>query len=153
MESDFQDVAEEYQAIYRAHYSTIRTRVTRGRIKTVYHFLITGNYSRNEAKKLLASLDTEFDVLSHYKVNASFGFILRNVDTDELKLFYPSQNSMVYDTPQRLSSKSDFKKLLNDLDQEDARAYAMANRPSTKWRLAKIACIRFDVYKLSTTSH
>lgn len=153
MESDIERVAEVYKPIYRANYNTIRTRETKGRIKTVYHFLITENYTKNVAKSLLSTLSDDFNVLNRYKINAAFGFILRNIATDELKFFYPSLNCMLYDTPQTVSNQSEFDKLLDDLEREDATAYAMANRPSTKWRVAQIVCLRLDVYKAGPSAH
>ena len=54
------DVEDEYKAIYRNHYKTIYTRVSKGRLRTMYHFLITGDYSRKNT----------------YKINVAFGFIL-----------------------------------------------------------------------------
>ena len=147
MELAIQNVAEEYKPIYRTHYKTIQTRVTKGRLRDVYHFLIVKNYSKTVAKKLLSSTDLKFDASVRYKINASFGFILRNIDSDELSFFYPSQNCLIYDTPKVVANETDFNALLEDLEREDATAYAMANRPSTKWRVAQIVCIRLDVYK------
>ena len=95
----------------------------------------------------MSSTDLKFDASVRYKINASFGFILRNIDSDELSFFYPSQNCLIYDTPKVVANETDFNALLEDLEREDATAYAMANRPSTKWRVAQIVCIRLDVYK------
>ena len=44
------DVDDEYKELYRKNYRTIRTRVERGRLRTVYHFLVTSDYSRDKAK-------------------------------------------------------------------------------------------------------
>ena len=49
--------------------------------------------------------------------------------------------------PVVVAGRKDITKLLDDLESEDARAYAFAHRPSTAWRMAKIVCVRFDVYK------
>ena len=46
-----------------------------------------------------------------------------------------------------ISDCSDIVKFLDDLESEDARAYAFAHRPSTAWRVAKIVCVRFDIFK------
>ena len=47
-----------------------------------------------------------------------------------------------------VKNRKDIQKMLDDLENEDARAYAMAHRPSTEWRMEKIVCVRFDLYKM-----
>ena len=141
------DVDDEYKEIYRKNYRTIRTRIDKGRFRTVYHFLVTSDYTRDKASDFLAAVDFQFSPQNSYKVNAAFGFILRNIRTNELRFFHPSNNLMLYEIPVVVAGRKDIAKLLDDLESEDARAYAFAHRPSTAWRMAKIVCVRFDVYK------
>ena len=141
------DVDDEYKEIYRKNYRTIRTRTDKGRFRTVYHVLVTSDYTRDLARDFLATVDFQFSPQNSYKVNAAFGFILRNIRTNELRFFHPSNNLMVYEIPVVVAGRKDITKLLDDLESEDARAYAFAHRPSTEWRMAKIVCVRFDVYK------
>ena len=141
------DVDDEYKEIYRKNYRTIRTRIDKGRFRTVYHFLVTSDYTRDKASDFLAAVDFQFSMQNSYKVNAAFGFILRNIRTNELRFFHPSNNLMLYEIPLVVAGRKDIAKLLDDLESEDARAYAFAHRPSTAWRMAKIVCVRFDVYK------
>ena len=145
------DVEDEYKPIYKKHYKTIRTRVNKGRLRTVYHFLVTGDYTRDKAKEYISAIDLELNRQHSYKINVAFGFILRNHRTQELRFFHPSQNSMLYDLPMLVRNRKDIQKILDDLENEDARAYAMAHRPSTVWRMEKIVCVRFDVYKMKLT--
>ena len=145
------DVEDEYKPIYRKHYQTIRTRVNRGRLRTMYHFLVTGDYTREKAKEYFSSIQLELNGKNSYKINAAFGFILRNHRTQELKFFHPSNNSMLYELPVTVKKREDILKILDDLESEDARAYAMAHRPSTEWRMEKIVCLRVDVYKMTPT--
>ena len=141
------DVDDEYKEIYRKNYRTIRTRTERGRFRTVYHFLVTSDYSRDKAKDYIAAVDFQFSSRNRYKVNVAFGFILRNIRTNELRFFHPSNNSMLYEIPVVVADGNDIVKLLDDMENQDARAYALAHRPSTAWRVAKIVCVRFDIYK------
>ena len=141
------DVDDEYKEIYQKNYRTIRTRIDKGRFRTVYHFLVTSDYTRGKARDFLAAVDFQFSPQNSYKVNAAFGFILRNIRTNELRFFHPSNNLMLYEIPVVVAGRKDITKLLDDLESEDARAYAFAHRPSTAWRMAKIVCVRFDVYK------
>ena len=145
------DVEDEYKPIYRKHYNTIRTRVTEGRLRTVYHFLVESDYTREKAKEYISTIGLELNRKYSYKINVAFGFILRNHRTQELRFFHPSNNSMLYDLPMSVKNRKDIQKMLDDLENEDARAYAMAHRPSTEWRMEKIVCVRFDLYKMIST--
>ena len=143
---DLQNVPEEYKEIYSRHYDTIRTRVFRGRIKYVYHFLMTENYSLSLLDEYLSVIRSDRE--NGYKLNAAFGFILKNVDTQELKFFPPSNNNTIFELPKRVLDEQDYENLREDLERRDVVEYANTQRSGTKWRVVKIVCMRFDVYKL-----
>ena len=143
---DLQNVPEEYKEIYSRHYDTIRTRVFRGRIKYVYHFLMTENYSLSLLDEYLSVIRSDRE--NGYKLNAAFGFILKNVDTQELKFFHPSNNNTIFELPKRVLDEQDYENLREDLERRDVVEYANTQRSGTKWRVVKIVCMRFDVYKL-----
>ena len=142
------NVPYQYKALYLKHWDTIKTRVTRGKIKYVYHFLLTENYSLQLISEYLAII--KLDHKKVFKINAAFGFILKNVETQELRFFHPSNNTMIFDIPRLIQNDDDYKTLLNDLEREDIIEYVKVQRPSTKWLVAKVVCIRFDVYKITS---
>ena len=144
---DLQNVPEEYKDIYSRHYDTIRTRVFRGRRKYVYHFLLTENYNLSLLDEYLSVIRGEHK--NGYKINAAFWFILKNLDTQELKFFHPSNNNTIFELPKRVLDDQDYKNLREDLERRDVVEYANTQRPGTKWRVVKIVCMRFDVYKLA----
>lgn len=146
-ETDFPDVSEEYRSLYRKHYNAIKTRVTKGRIKYVYHFLIDKTYDRALVDGFLSKIQSNHK--NGCKLNAAFGLILRNIGTDELRFFHSSLNTMVFDLPRIIKDTGDYRKLLEDLEKEDVLNYASLQRPSTAWVIAKIVSIRFDVYNFS----
>lgn len=142
-----ENVSDELKELYRRHYETIRTRVTRGRIKNVYHFLMTEQYTTQLINGYLAVIQQQYEY--GYKLNAAFGFILENTETEELKFFHPSNNNMLFETPKLIQNEQDIKDLLEELEKQDVWEYANAQRPSTKWLVVKIVCMRFDVYKIN----
>jgi len=147
---DLENVQEEYKEIYTRHYGTIRTRVYRGGIKFVYHFLITENYNPSLLEEYLAVIRAEH--INGCKLNAAFGFILKHLDTQELKFFHPSNNNTIFEEPKRLLDNHDYEDLTKDLEKQDVVEYANTQRPGTKWRVVKIVCMRFDTYKLAASS-
>ena len=134
--------------IYRTHNKTIRTRIQRGRIKTMYHFLVpaTKSLSQSDLKQQLESIYHDYD--SEFKINVSFGIILRYVPTDELRFFYPSYNANIFELPKRIKNLEDIKPLLEDLDHEDRLSYAKNSFPTSAWCFEKICCVRYDTYRM-----
>ena len=138
---------EKFKDIYERHFKTIKTRVTQGKIKTIYHFLMTEPYNRAWMKRILDII--RLNHTSDIKLNVSFGYILENPLTDELRFFHPSDNNTaIFETPRLLRVENDYLETLEELDKEDLVARVQAQRPSSAWRVAKIVCIRIDVYRL-----
>ena len=140
------NIPDGYEEIYQNNWGIIRQRVRVGRVKDTYHF------------PLFTILDSEIaqkveHVLGQYnqsiKINIAFDFILKHVTTEDMKFFYPSNNTLLFEAPRYLRSISDYHSLLNDVEYEDALSYAQALRPSTKWAVQRIICITIDVYKMN----
>ena len=144
---DLEKLPSEVKEIYRKNFSMIRTRIVNGRIRAMYHFMITDAFNLAE---YVAKVKPEHQNKPR-KINVALGFILKNIETEKLQFFYPSQNSLIFDLPMEVSTEDDYKKLLSDLEQQDLLEYVSIKRPSTKWRVIKLVCLRFDVYKLDAS--
>ena len=134
----------EYQDIYKGSWNTIKTSIKQGRLKVVYHFPILTNDNGEilrKAEEVVAKYNEKF------KVNVVFGFILKDRTTDELKFFHPSNNTMLFTLPRLLKTPSDYRQFVEDIEQQDAFEYARLHRPSTKWTVERIVCVRFDIYR------
>ena len=134
----------DYQDIYKRSWNTIKTSVKQGRLKDVYHFPILTNDNGEilrKAEEVVAKYNEKF------KVNVAFGFILKERTTDELKFFHPSNNTMLFTLPRLLETPSDYRQFVEDIEQRDAFEYARLHRPSTKWTVERIVCVRFDIYR------
>ena len=111
-------------------------------LKDIINFPVY-NLDDNE---LIKVLDTIKEKYRRIKVNISLGFILRNREDDELKFFHPSNNNMLFQLSLKIDN--DFKNLKDELLNTDWFEVVRQQRPSTKWIIEKMICIRFDVYKL-----
>ena len=136
-----QNIDEAYRDIYRKHWKTINSQKI-GVLKDIINFPVY-NLDDNE---LIKVLDTIKEKYRRIKVNISLGFILRNREDDELKFFHPSNNNMLFQLSLKIDN--DFKNLKDELLNTDWFEVVRQQRPSTKWIIEKIICIRFDVYKL-----
>ena len=138
-------IPEEYKEIYRFNWKTIKHSVKKGIFKDVYHFPLLDDSDIEIVSKLN-------EVLANYtkaiKINIAFGFILQERVSKELKFFHPSNNTMVFNLPRLINGPNDVTSVLDDIEKEDLVNYARKQRPSTRWIVDRIICIRFDVYRL-----
>ena len=141
-----QRVPNQYKQIYRRHWKTIKTSVKIGRLRDVYHFPLFTINNREIADKVQEVVANYNDKI---KVNVAFGFVLKNRATEELKFFHPSNNTLLFEHPRLLANPNDYRKLINDVEQNDAFEYAKLQRPTTNWIVERIICVRFDVYRVN----
>ena len=140
-------IPNEYKQIYQSNWKTIKKSVKQGRLKDVYHFPLIEQSNSEIASKLQQVITNYSDKI---KINVAFGFILKNRTTEEWKFFHPSNNTMLFQTPRLLASPNDYRKLIEEVEQEDAFEYARLQRPSTNWIVDRVICVRFDVTKLGS---
>ena len=141
-----EQVPDEYKTIYQRHWKTIRPSVKRGLIRETHHYPLISGDIHTEIRTRLHSV---LQIHDKIKINVAFGFILKHRATDELKFFHPSNNTMLFETPRLIANQADRQKLEDDVEVQDAFEYARLQRPSTKWIVKRIICVRFDVYKIS----
>ena len=132
-----------YRDIYRQHWNTIKTSVKRGAIRDVYHFPIADYTNPSEY------LNTIRAASGRFKINVSFGFIIRSLTTDELRFYHPSNNTSLFDRPRLIANDVDYTNLLERVELQDAFDYARQQKPSSEWVVERIVCARFDVYRLT----
>ena len=145
MDAEINQLPAQLRDIYRNNWNIIKHRVKKGLIKDVYHYTLL---TENNSEIVLNLQNTLSKYKDDIKINACFGFILRERLTNELKFFHPSNNTMMFDIPRIIQTPLDYNKLVADIEKEDAFEYARNNRPSTKWTVERIICVRFDIYKL-----
>ena len=141
-----QQVPDQYKEIYQRNWNTIKQSVKKGILKDVYHYPLFSSGDVEIKSRLHVTL---MNYSGKIKINVAFGFILRNRITDELRFFHPSNNTLLFDTPRLLINAADYRNLEDDIEKQDAFEYARLQRPSTSWKVEKIICVRFDIFKLT----
>ena len=137
----------EVRSLYRQHWSSIRQHFHRGRpVQDVYNFRLT------QLNSLGSYLTAIFDDQPQaFRINYSFGYILRHKDTEQLRYFYGStNNARVLDEPRHLDSRTALSALLTDVSAQDPLAWAQHQRPNTKWAVEMVTNVVFFVHKLPT---
>jgi hypothetical protein len=104
-----------------------------GEIASTYNFP-TNNLAggveeiMNNVRTIYATMKNEF------KLNLSFGLILKNVETGKFRYFIPYRNTTVFEFPITISNQRDMLKLRQKLEDMNIVEYASMQRDSTNWR-------------------
>ena len=83
-----------------------------------------------------------------FKINMSFGYVLRNIETAELRFYYPQQNDTVLSSPASISNRLDLKRTKEKIRGLDILQKIFVQRPNTKWTLYQLSVIRYNVYHI-----
>ena len=129
----------ETRILYLRHRNTIRTEEATGnRVQDRYDFTLhdmTASTFPEMVRRIFRQQTTAF------KINLSFGFILRNVETGELRYYHSSQNnSRCFDVPHLIRTEEDLERFLEELSLHDMLEYIRQQRPDIKWVAA--SCYR-----------
>ncbi len=163
-------IDEEFQQVYVANERHILRNHRRSNHTHIYNF--PTNDLQGGIQELSEHLEYIFlEQRRTFKVNISFGLILRRIsddppsdnppssdpnNSDELdeaeqrgryRYFIPYRNSNVFPHPFLISDRHDIFKLINKLKQLDIEQYMRQHRPNTKWKLYFIPNMNFIVYQ------
>ena len=70
-----------------------------------------------------------------FKINLSFAFIFNNVETGEMRYFYPSRNGLIFDQPLVVADEADLQRVLQRVGETDWFKYVRQQKPNSKWRI------------------
>ena len=141
------DVDQATREIYRKNWSKIRTRFSRrNKVQDWYNFRIN-TLNTND---LIQHVDPIFqDQTTVFRLNVSFGFILRNNETGELQYFHPSHNNTrLFEEPFLISNAQDLHQVYDALGNVDILEWIRQKRPNSKWVVGWVTNATFYVTKV-----
>ena len=138
---------ENIAQMYRQHWPQIRTRFSRqNRLQDWYNFhlsTISPASLREQLSRIFADQHTVF------KVNFTFGFILRNTDTGALQYHHPSaNNNLVLEQPFLVFNREDLERLYQQIAEIDFLEWVRQQRPNSKWVVDLVTNVTWFVWKL-----
>ena len=133
--------------VYEENWSSIRSHHRIGhKVQDMYNFRIESlnmNNLRPNLEQLFQNQQFRF------RINASFGFVMRNVETGQLRYYHSSQNiGRLFDIPHRISNQQDFDTFVAAIIQEDILEWARQQRPDTKWIVVMVTNLTLYVNKM-----
>ena len=130
---------------YRSQWSSIRSHHRSWRTQNTYNIRLTDLNTTT----LHPSLWNIFrNQSSAFKINLSFGFILRNNISGELRYFHSSKNvsGRFLNVSHLITDASDFETFLDSFVQEDILSWALLQRPNSEWVCDLVTNVTFYVY-------
>ena len=133
----------ETRDLYLRHWKSIQTEEATGNcIQDLYNFTLhemTASTFPEIVRYLYRQQTTAF------KINMSFGFIVRHIETGMLRYYHASQNNArFFETPHLIRTEED----LEEFSRHDIPEYIRQQKPDTKWVVHLLTNVTFCLCKL-----
>ena len=136
------NLSTELLDVVRAHWSTLRTRVTRGPLQCRYDYRLT----TLDTTVLETPLKNMFQEQTNaFKINLSYRFVLRNKNTGQYKYYHPSCNccGRYLDERSLITNSKDFDDFLKRIRETDVLQWAINQRPDSAWVCELVTNVTF----------
>ena len=125
----------------RKHWTSIQTFYKKGKVQSIFNFCYNQNLTVLIPKIIHQILNFQFH---RFKINYSFGYILKNINDNELRYYHSSfNNSVMMETARLISNRQELIEFLNTLAEESF--FEKINRPDSKWKVVDIPNITFYI--------
>ena len=140
---DEADTFHSFGSMADHHWKSIKTFSKLGCVQDIFNFYINDDLFslKNEF------LDMFYKQTCRFKINFSFGFILRNCSDNSFRYWHASSGvDRILDHPQLISNFLDFETFLNKVFEQDMLEKARLSRPNSSWVVEVVSNITF-LYK------
>ena len=129
------------------NWGSVRTHVVHGPIQTRYNRRLTGLDMRDLHDQLFLLFDQQ---TTAFKVNVSFGFVLREKENDRLRYYHSSTNccGRYLEEPALITNRDDFDRFLARIQESDILQWAVAQRPNSDWVCELVTNATFFLNKI-----
>ena len=135
---------ERLKTVYEANAPLILQPNAPGPNISVYNFPAGNDVEEDQISQAAEAIYEQQD--HAFKLNLSFGVILRNRETGEYRYFRPFYNDSVLDRPLYVSRRRDLRTLTLKLRRMDLFTLLLQQRPDTKWIPVLITNFRFTLF-------
>ena len=140
------DDDDEFARVFKDNWAAIRTHHLVGRaIQDIYNV-----HMNTQGASFELTMNEIFKKLTcRAKINLSCGFILRHIETGELRYFHPSHNNAsLLPVPFTIACREDMDIVIRELEASDILEHARQQRPDTKWSVVSLTNIAVYVNKM-----
>ena len=141
------ELSSALQDFVQENWGSVRTHVAQGPVQTWYNHRLTSLDTRDLHAPLRVLFDQQ---TTAFKVNLSFGFILKQKATSRLRYYHSSNNccGRYLEEPSLVTNRADFESFLERIREPDILQWAIAQRPNSDWVCEMVTNATFFVNKI-----
>ena len=141
------ELSSDLQDAVRDNWGSIRTYVAQGPVQTRYNHRLTTMDTRELQEPLRQLFEEQ---TTAFKVNVSFGFVLREKENDRLRYYHSSNNccGRLLEEPALITNRDDFDSFLERIREPDILQWAIAQRPNSDWVCELVTNATFFLNKI-----
>ena len=126
------ELSSDLQDAIRENWASVRTYVARGPVQTRFNHRLSSLDTRELQEPLHQLFEEQ---TTAFKVNVSFGFILKQKATSRLRYYHSSNNccGRYLEEPSLITNRDDFENFLERIREPDILQWAVAQRPNSDW--------------------
>ena len=141
------ELSSALQDAVRDNWGSIRTYVTQGPVQTRYNH----RFTTPDMRVLKEPLGELFDEqTTAFKVNLSFGFILKQKVTGRLRYYHSSNNccGRYMEEPSLITNRADFESFQERIQEPDLLNWAVSQRPNSDWICEMVTNVTFFINRI-----
>ena len=141
------ELSSALQDFVQENWGSVRTHVVHGPIQTRYNRRLTSLDMRDLHDQLFLLFDQQ---TTAFKVNLSFGFILKQKVTGRLRYYHSSNNccGRYMEEPALITNRAEFESFQERIQEPDLLNWAVSQRPNSDWICEMVTNVTFFVNKI-----
>ena len=141
------ELSSALQDFVQENWGSVRTHVVHGPIQTRYNRRLTSLDMRDLHDQLFLLFDQQ---TTAFKVNLSFGFILKQKVTGRLRYYHSSNNCCrrYMEEPALITNRADFESFQERIQEPDLLNWAVSQRPNSDWICELVTNVTFFLNRI-----
>ena len=141
------ELSAELRDFVHENWASVRTHVVHGPVQTRYNHRLTSLDTRDLHEPLRELFQEQKTV---FKVNCSYGFVLREKQSGRLRYYHSSNNccGRFLEEPSLIANRDDFDRFLERIEETDVLQWAIAQRPNSDWVCEHVTNATFFLNKI-----
>ena len=135
---------DDIKEFIKKYWSSIRTFSRKNKAQNIFNF-----YYNKDMKEMVQNISEAImkEQKNRFKINYSLAYVLRNIETNELRYFHASYNNhLMLETALLISNRQELLDFLNSIEEESF--IENITRPDTKWKIIQILNLTFYINHL-----
>ena len=142
------NLSRDLRNFVHENWASVRTHVVNGPVQTRYDHRLTSLDTRDLQEPLFALFDQQ---KTAFKVNASYGFVLKEKQSGRLRYYHSSSNccGRILEEPSLIANRDDFDRFLARIAESDILQWAITQRPDSDWVCEHVTNVTFFINRIA----